>query len=446
MKLMSEAHIMMKKDEAPTVTLVLQNSRIILILDWLNNAKDFFLLNTTFVPPEEPSTQKGMYGFPKDGILTRAISNPRPSPLHTITLKITLRDSDLLLLEQTNNPSSLALICFTTAVLNLNDCYGVFEANLEVQKLNCAWCIMSSQDQTRCQISNDFTATISVKREIIPAFTQAQALLNGLTQAAIFSVNQLPKQIVNIELGQLVARISYKDMLVLNHVFMGSIDRLKHSFENSLIPKLGHQPPGRPPFIFQKAYFSSEHLCFWFLDDSQGVALPMLRLILSSVHLDTIIGENLSSNFQLSIDYFNQLVYGWEPFIEPWQIKEFNLNWKSNCLHLGLKPDPLSPLDINVTQTLIQQMKQFHSKWPLHKKTLDRDFRNFCIRSRADHLPYLLRNETGSNILFTTHVEEITKARIAQQKSNAKWFSVSVDKNCTFEFPTKRLIAVSVFS
>jgi hypothetical protein len=49
--LMSEAHIMMRKDEAPIVTLVLMNSRVLLILDWLNQAKDFVLMNTTFVPP-----------------------------------------------------------------------------------------------------------------------------------------------------------------------------------------------------------------------------------------------------------------------------------------------------------------------------------------------------------------------------------------------------------
>jgi hypothetical protein len=49
--LMSEAHIMMRKDEPPIVTLVLMNSRVLLILDWLDQAKNFVLMNTDFVPP-----------------------------------------------------------------------------------------------------------------------------------------------------------------------------------------------------------------------------------------------------------------------------------------------------------------------------------------------------------------------------------------------------------
>uniref|UniRef100_A0AC35FWT7 Ricin B-type lectin domain-containing protein n=1 Tax=Panagrolaimus sp. PS1159 TaxID=55785 RepID=A0AC35FWT7_9BILA len=440
MKLMSEIHIMMKKDEAPIVTLVLQNSRIIMILDWLNNAKDFFLLNTSFVPPEETSAQKHLYGAPKNGILTRTFSDQRRSTLHTITLKITLRDSDLILVEQTNNPSSLALVCFTTAVLNLSDQFGIIETNFEIQKLNCAWCIMSSEETTRCQITNDFTATILVKKDILPMKEQAQNLIrNGLNETMPLNESS-PKQKIIIELGELVSRTSYKDTLVLASVFNGSFERLKHSFENSLIPKINHIP-GKPPFNFQKIYFSADNISFWFLDDSQGVALPMLRLTLSSIQVESYFGENLSSTFQANIDYFNQKIYGWEPFIEPWKIKHFNLLWKSDYLHIGLKTFHDSPLDINITQTLIQQVKHFYAKWITHKRNLDRDFRNFCIRSRADHLPYLLKNETGSNLLFTTEVEEILHARSSHRKSNAKWFSVAQNKNCTFEFPVKRLIA-----
>uniref|UniRef100_A0AC34FAX8 Vitellogenin n=1 Tax=Panagrolaimus sp. ES5 TaxID=591445 RepID=A0AC34FAX8_9BILA len=440
MKLMSEIHIMMKKDEPPIITLVLQNSRIIMILDWLNNAKDFFLLNTPFTPPEESLAQKSLYGIPKEGILTRTLSDTYRNPLHTITLKITLRDSDIILLEQTNNPSSLALVCFTTAVLNLNDQFGIIETNFEIQKLNCAWCIMSSEETTRCQISNDFTATLLVKRDIIPVKEQAQALIRQGLNESLPMHDFTPKQKIIIELGELVARTSYKDMLVLTSVFNGSFERLKHSFENSLIPKF-NQAPGKPPFNFQKIFGTADHLSFWFLDDSQGVALPMLRLELSSIKVESHFGENLSSNFQLNVDYFNQQIYGWEPFIEPWKVKHLNFIWKSDYLHLGLKSDPNTPLDINITQTLIQQVKHFHAKWIIHKRDLDRDFRNYCIRSRADHLPYLLKNESGSNLLFTTDVEEISISRLSQRKSNAKWFSVAQDKNCTFEFPIKRLIA-----
>jgi vacuolar protein sorting-associated protein 13D len=64
-----------------------------------------------------------------------------------------------------------------------------------------------------------------------------------------------------------------------------------------------------------------------------------------------------------------------------------------------------------------------------------------------------MRNETGSDLVFTTSVEESIKARLSGQKSNAKWFkgklvfidtlilqfSALADRCCTFEFPTKLL-------
>lgn len=446
LKLMSEAHIMMRKDEAPVVTLVLQNSRIVLILDWLNNAKDFFLLNTSFVPPEEPGATKFSYGIPKEGIVTRLLDSKTPlipQQLHTVTLKITLRDSDLILLEEPKDKSSLSLFCSTTAVLNLHDQHGIFEANLEIQKMSCAWCVLSSEEATKCQISNDFSATVSVQRDLKPLQQQTAELI---AQTGVNSVqlteHLLPKQKLNVEMNELEARVSYKDILVLKSVLQGSSSRLRSSFENSVIPKRS-DIPGRPPFVIQRAFFDSDHLCFWFLDDSQGVALPVLRFVLSNIHMEHIVDEHITSKLQIGIDYFNQRVFGWEPFIEPWKIEEWTVRWKKNHLNMVLHPDPESPLDFNVTHTLVQQAKQFHSKWASIKTNLDRDFRNLCIRSRADHLPYLLRNEAGSDLLFTTDVTEINIARSEHRKPRAKWFSAAAGNSCTFEFLAKRLIAVS---
>lgn len=40
-----------KSDEAPVITLVLLNARVLLLLDWLNDAKNFVLLESDFIPP-----------------------------------------------------------------------------------------------------------------------------------------------------------------------------------------------------------------------------------------------------------------------------------------------------------------------------------------------------------------------------------------------------------
>lgn len=127
---MSEAHIMMRKDEPPVITLVLMNSRVLLILDWLNQAKDFVLKNTDFLPPEDPSLAAIQVPFaaPKEGILLRNTqAKPFVQSPHTITLKITLKESDLVLLEKSSQTNSLTMVAHATAVLCLDDRSGVFE-------------------------------------------------------------------------------------------------------------------------------------------------------------------------------------------------------------------------------------------------------------------------------------------------------------------------------
>ena len=54
---MLEAHLLMRKDEVPLVTFVLMGARVIICPDWLNDAKEFLLLNTDFFPPREGLTQ-----------------------------------------------------------------------------------------------------------------------------------------------------------------------------------------------------------------------------------------------------------------------------------------------------------------------------------------------------------------------------------------------------
>lgn len=48
---MYEAHIVFKYNEPPVITLVLLNARVLLLLDWLEDVKNFVSLHTDFVPP-----------------------------------------------------------------------------------------------------------------------------------------------------------------------------------------------------------------------------------------------------------------------------------------------------------------------------------------------------------------------------------------------------------
>lgn len=89
---------------------------------------------------EEKTSNSCFIHSPKEGVYKRPLMRAQPmpnpiteKPVHTITLKLTLKESDLILLEKADQTDSLAMIARTMAVLQLTDEKGVFEANLEIQ-------------------------------------------------------------------------------------------------------------------------------------------------------------------------------------------------------------------------------------------------------------------------------------------------------------------------
>lgn len=129
--------------------------------------------------------------------------------------------------------------------------------------------------------------------------------------------------------------------------------------------------------------------------------------------------KKIDTNMTFGVDYFNQRVFGWEPLIEKWLIQKFIWQWSGQSSTLKVQPGILSlfgysllhlarncSLNFNVTQTFIQQAKHFASNWPNIKHSLENDLRTMCVRLRSDHLLYLIRNKTGSDLYFTTNVEE----------------------------------------
>ncbi|VDM69166.1 unnamed protein product [Strongylus vulgaris] len=175
--LMSEAHIMMRKDEVPVVTLVLMHSRVLLLYDWLNDAKSFVLLSTDFVPKyRDDQVRYNANG----GVVARMGSVPLEQQ-QTLALKITLRDSDLYLLENPSIPNSCAIVATTNAVLNLNDADGLISANLEIQNMSVGWCCMQDEKRTLNQCSNEFSIAVSMSmNQVITPITEAPKGLPSL--------------------------------------------------------------------------------------------------------------------------------------------------------------------------------------------------------------------------------------------------------------------------
>ncbi|VDK41095.1 unnamed protein product [Gongylonema pulchrum] len=152
--------------------------------------------------------------------------------------------------------------------------------------------------------------------------------------------------------------------------------------------------------------------------------------------------ERIAGSFIFAADYFNQSVFGWEPLVEDWHLKQLSMAIKNNAVTVDVFADERSTFNINITQAFLRQAMHLSSQLSEIKQAFDDDFRGTCMRSRSDHLPYILHNETGSDLRFTTEVNDVIEARKMQRKSTAKWYLTAAGTTTTFEFPTKRLAII----
>ncbi|CAG9534944.1 unnamed protein product [Cercopithifilaria johnstoni] len=430
-KLMSEAHIVFKCDEPPVITLVLLNARVLLLLDWLNDVKNFVLLHSDFIPPAE-DTYRGTVHTTKSGIMER---DPQicESVEQTFSLKITLKECDLILLEKPESPHSLALVAHTTAVLNMNDARELLNINLEIQRVNLDWFMMASESGSRCQLTNDFSLTLSLSVED-DVDVEGQTSRIGLS-----SIIPVKHQLV-AEISDVVARVSYRDFHVIRNVLTSSLKRLNKSLEKSINPKCDSHLAKKEGTLVNvvRTIVKGNNISFWLMDDHQGTVFPLARCKFKRFYLNRYL-EKIIGSFTFGADYFNQNVFGWEPLIEDWELKQLVMVTKNSTVVIDIFADELSTFNINITQVFLRQAVRFSSQLSEIKHALDEDFRGPGVRSRSDHLPYILHNETGSTLRFTTATDEVLEARSMQRKSTAKWYQTAPDSSTTFEFPTKKL-------
>ncbi|CAI4229925.1 unnamed protein product [Auanema sp. JU1783] len=424
--LMAEAHLMIKKDEPPIITLVLMNARVILLPDWLNDAKEFILLTSNFVP--KYSDDPSRYRHCMRGVVDRTnLGCVHFNHEQTFSVKITLRDSDLYVLEAPSKVNSLALVISTTALLNMNDANGELNANLEVQSVTVGWCSMQEEEISMTSCSNKFAIGISL------GVDHKLHQNNGLPE--IF----FRKHVLEVGVRGLIGRMSFKDIKVV----MTILDSFKKSLNDytvkSLIPVVRIVDPSKV-LCLERIVVRADHMDVWILDDYQGSAIPFLRLSFSNFEVDHK-SDKVEAKLSFSTDYFNQRVFGWEPLIEKWIITRFLSKKKDKTHKIELIAESRTPLDINITEQLVQQMMQMSARWPSIQSSLEKEeYRNSFMKTRTDHLPYLFKNETGSEVKFTTEVADVLASRNEHRKTNARWICVPKNKEQTFEFPTKLLL------
>lgn len=108
-------------------------------------------------------------------------------------------------------------------------------------------------------------------------------------------------------------------------------------------------------------------------------------------------------------------------------------------------------LDVNITSTLMELYKQVKDNWTkdyYYSRQISNGTENKLnnFRMRSPFIPFALKNETGSKLIFTTHISDVDNSSSAViYKPSDHWITVNPGETVPFTFRTRGKISINVY-
>ncbi|XP_056631377.1 intermembrane lipid transfer protein Vps13D [Diorhabda sublineata] len=384
-------------------------------------------------------------------------------------LKLNVTDSELVIVEDSSHWDTNAVILKSTTVLNYHP--SGLSKPLTCNLNNCEMfsCILGLEEETALSIIDPVTLNIDINE-------------NG---------------ILEVQLQFFIVRLSYHDMRmflkILNslpeQIFLSKKDKSgKKANQIVLLTGLGFKLEDCKEAL-EKCGYRLDDAALWLtntrrpytrvssknsihisavevkanrislciIDDCGDSDVPLLELSFSDVHFNQLFPElNIKDpiypqgyiNGDLAIDYYNRVLSGWEPILEPWRCKangeqtNFQIPPKS-LLSLNVESEEI--LNINITSTVMELFEQVKVNWVKDYNTInqgrtdDLSANNSAnYRRRSPFVPYALKNLTGSALQFSTYVSELddnNSKLIGVQNEN--WLCVDPGETVPFSFTAR---------
>ncbi|KAK6626649.1 hypothetical protein RUM44_009125 [Polyplax serrata] len=493
----AEVHHRRRKNYSKA-TVLLHNMRLMAVLDWWEIIRDFLVTNAP-APAEvayvDHSTSYTSAYNPKpcgyvsgsSGVVTKC---PTVMDCETIPyeFKLNITDSEIILVEDTSVLDSNAIILKSTTVISYRPELLEKPLSCNLNRCEVFSCILGMEDETALSIIDPVT----VNMEVTLRTNLSEA--RGLSDAVYTSADRT----LEIQMQHLCVRLSYHDFRMLSQM-LNSVPKQTykartqaHEEENypasvrSQIHRLSglgfsaedctkaldiccgqlddaalwltqnaaHVPDEKGSLSDSKSTISFDTievklscLSICVIDDCRDADVPLLELSMSQLSLKQEIEGAGSAKFLFTSDYYNRVLSGWEPFIEPWRC---SVRWEHsltssllrNRLQIQVQSEEL--LNINVTSTLLKLYSMVKDNWtqdycnPHRTNQGPEDSQKsgaVALRRRSPFVPFALKNDTGSILWFTVLVktsENLSDAVVLEQDST--WMQVLPNETVPFTF------------
>ncbi|XP_073974267.1 vacuolar protein sorting 13D isoform X3 [Rhodnius prolixus] len=455
----AQVHHRMNVDSSK-FTILLNNMRLMAILDWWELVRDFIMTKPDSVQPTVLSPAP----VPPAHLQH---SNKENTEL-PFELKLNITDSEIVVLQDTSQWDTNAVILKSTTVITYRPLEVQKPISFNLNHCEMFSCILGMEDETALSIIDPVTVNMDITRKYdaeegtdikllrvhmahlslrlsyhdVRMFSQMLDSLPQQTQSARSRVAETHPVNLRNQLEKLKALgFRTEDCSEALSNCNGNLDDAALWLTQHAIIINNFSPSNVPPamspvnhifdspFSFQKLEVETDSVGLCVIDDCRDADVPLVEFLFNKLELKkNLIKKSGFSQTTISVHYYNRFLSGWEPFIEPWSC---TICWEqsANKTRLDLSVSSTNSLNLNITSSLIELYRSVKEIWtqdyysPKEITTGRDDSSNLKIlssppgyRRRSPFVPFALRNDTGSTLYFTTIISTEEKLMERQRK------------------------------
>lgn len=455
----AEVHHRRRRHNIAT-TIILHSMRLTAILDWWEAVKDFLFLNAP-----EPEPVLGII----QTVVTQENDESNTANNVPFELKLNITDSELVIVENTSLWDTNAVILKSTTVLAYRSALQCGEKPLSCNLSRCELfsCILGLEDETALSIIDPVGASFDLTQEkCLEIQLQPLSVRLSYHDITMFTrmLSSLPKQTLWAK-----QRSNGPPANAKSHVMKLSalgfaetdcetaLDHCNGQLDDAALWLTQNAVPNTPvttsgALSIQSVELQTPCLRICIIDDCRDADVPLLEITMTELSLrQSLPGPGVASaNF--SVDYYNRVLSGWEPFIESWRAV---FQWEQTLTNslvlkrLQVSVNSEDSVNVNITSTLVELVKLVKDNWTQDYYLSNKDSllsNPFGsppgYRRRSPFVPFALKNETGSKLWFKTIIattDTVNEVRSSSKLDNIleldmTWIEVPPGETIPFTF------------
>nr|XP_014090945.2 vacuolar protein sorting-associated protein 13D isoform X1 [Bactrocera oleae] len=449
-----------KRSNSSKYTILLNNMRIMAILDCLESIKKFL--------EEEPTISTSVTPSWRSNKMLKQTSTTHEAEMKTdseIILNIT--DSELIFVENVELTDTNAIILKNTTVLQYRPNNHICPVSIDVNHLEVFSCILGAEEQSALSIIDPFSLNMELKNNCFHIIIHKQLSIRlSYNDVKLFSkmLQSIPNQ----------AKTSQK----LNRANCGNYDAIaplvKMGFKtkdcweamevnnnnlNDAANWLLQQKHVKTDQVYLEVHdllVSANCISICVIDDCMDADVPLLEIALSQLTLaqrldnaKTPVEAGYSTPLYqegrleaiFASDYYNRRLSGWEPVVEQWDCSAHWQYSKANVMiprMLVMQVSSKQLLKLNITSTLVELCDIVRNNWIKDYYGQGNNSDSLAgFRRRSPFVPFALKNLTGEPLFFKTLYSSpggITRTEVNQPDIMCDWLAVQPNEILPFDF------------